>query len=222
MKTTGSLSVAALAALLTAASPLSAGSRVPPVASYAIEATYDAESHTLTGRETVTFVNRTGRALPDLRLHLYLNAWRNDRSTWLKESEEGVGRRRPKGKDAEWFGWSEINRIALTDGTDLTPGLTYLAPDDGNAEDRTLVSVPLPQPDRARRDARLLGRLGVEAPAHRRADGVEGRLRHGGPVVPQALQGDARRLALPAVPRRRPSSGPTSATTTSRSPCRRR
>ncbi len=146
MKTTGSLSVAALAALLTAASPLSAGSRVPPVASYAIEATYDAESHTLAGRETVTFVNRTGRALPDLRLHLYLNAWRNDRSTWLKESEEGVGRRRPKGKDAEWFGWSEINRIVLKNGTDLTPGLTYLAPDDGNAEDRTLVSMPLPQP----------------------------------------------------------------------------
>jgi hypothetical protein len=135
-----------LAALLIPVPLLLAGSRVPPVASYKIDAAYEAANHTLTGRETVTFVNRTGRALPDLRLHLFLNAWRNDRSTWLRESEEGIGRRRPKGKDAEWFGWIEINRIALADGTDLTPGLRPLAPDDGNAEDRTLVSVPLPRP----------------------------------------------------------------------------
>jgi hypothetical protein len=146
VKRTDSWRVAALAGLVTVTAPLAAGSRVPPVASYVIEAAWDAGNHALTGRERVTFVNRTGISLPDLRLHLYLNAWRNDRSTWLTENEEGIGRARRAGKDAEWFGWTEINRIALADGTDLTPGLRFLAPDDGNAEDRTLVSVPLPRP----------------------------------------------------------------------------
>ena len=132
-----------LAGLLLAP-PLLAGSRVPPAASYVMSVTYDGADHTLAGKSTVTFVNRTSRAFPDLCFHLYLNAWRNDRSTWLRENDEGVGRARRKGKSAEWFGWSEIHRIALDDGTDLTPSLRYVAPDDGNADDRTVACVPLP------------------------------------------------------------------------------
>ena len=41
-----------------------AGSRAPSVASYRIEATWDGEQKTLTGRETLTFVNRTSRESP--------------------------------------------------------------------------------------------------------------------------------------------------------------
>ncbi len=51
-----------------------------------------------------------------------------------------------RAKDAAHWGWSEIHRIALDDGTDLTPGLKYVSPDDGNPDDRTLASVPLPRP----------------------------------------------------------------------------
>jgi len=136
----------ALAALLFSATPLRAGSRVQPVASYQIEASYTAAGHTLTGKETVRFTNRTSHALADLELHLYLNAWRNDRSTWLREEREGRGRPRRRNDAPEWFGYSEINRIELADGTDLTAGLRFLAPDDGNTDDRTLASAPLPRP----------------------------------------------------------------------------
>ncbi len=138
--------LAALAALC-AAPRLDAGPRVPPVASYTIEAAVSAE-HVVTGKETVRFTNRTKASLPDLALHLYLNAWRNDRSTWLLEQRQGGGRpdRGLSAKDTAHWGWSEIHRIALDDGTDLTPGLTYVSPDDGNPDDRTLVSVPLPHP----------------------------------------------------------------------------
>jgi len=137
--------IAACAALFAAA-PLRAGPRVPPVASYTIDASVDAE-HGLTGRETVTFTNRTTFAFRDLALHLYLNAWRNDRSTWLAEQARGGGRpdRGLTAKDPARWGWSEIHRIALDDGTDLTSGLRYVSPDDGNPDDRTLVRVPLPR-----------------------------------------------------------------------------
>jgi hypothetical protein len=137
--------LAAFAALLSAAR-LEAGPRVPPVASYTIEASVTAE-HALTGTETVRFTNRTARPFRDLALHLYLNAWRNDRSTWLLEQARGGGREdRPAGRDAAHASFTEIHRITLEDGTDLTPGLAYVSPDDGNPHDRTLVSVPLPRP----------------------------------------------------------------------------
>ncbi|MGA7991600.1 MAG: M1 family metallopeptidase [Thermoanaerobaculia bacterium] len=135
----------ALLAALLAAARLDGGSRVPPVASYTIEAAVN-PGHVLTGKETVRFTNRTKAALPNLALHLYLNAWRNDRSTWLIEQSRGGGRR-DRGLaagDAGRWGFSEIHRIALDDGTDLTPGLKYVSPDDGNPGDRTLVVVPLP------------------------------------------------------------------------------
>ncbi len=124
-----------------------AGPRVPPVASYTIEAQVNAE-HGITGRETVRFTNRTRFSFEDLRLHLYLNAWKNDRSTWLTEQARGGGRgdRGVRAKEASRWGFSEIHRIALEDGTDLTPSLQYLSPDDGNPDDRTLVSVALPRP----------------------------------------------------------------------------
>ena len=131
---------------LLAAGPLLAGERVPPVASYRMDVAYDATEHALAGKSAVTFTNRTARAFPDLCFHLYLNAWKSDRSTWLKENEEGNGRGRRHGSAAEWFGWSSINRIALPDGTDLTAGLHFASPDDGNPDDRTVACAPLPRP----------------------------------------------------------------------------
>jgi hypothetical protein len=134
-------------ASLFAAARLDAGPRVPAVASYTIEAHVSAE-HGITGKETVRFTNRTHFSFDDLRLHLYLNAWKNDRSTWLTEQARGAGRRDRgmRAKDASRWGWSEIHRISLEDGTDLTSALKYVSPDDGNPDDRTLVSVALPRP----------------------------------------------------------------------------
>src|SRR5258706_12501514 len=108
-----------------------AGSRVPPVASYTIDASVDRE-HRITGRETVRFTNRTHRAFPDLALHLYLNGFRNTASTWLRESAAGAGRDRPRRTDEKWIGFSEGNRIVLEDGTDLPASLRYPEPDAGN------------------------------------------------------------------------------------------
>ncbi len=129
------------------AAPLAAGPRVPAVASYEITATVSAE-HVLTGSETVRFTNRTRFSFRDLALHLYLNAWRNDRSTWMREQARGGGRpgRGVTSADPARYGWTEIHRVTLDDGTDLTPGLAYAAPDDGNPDDRTLATVPLPRP----------------------------------------------------------------------------
>ncbi|HYN43433.1 MAG TPA: hypothetical protein VE129_16770, partial [Thermoanaerobaculia bacterium] len=129
-----------LAALFCFAFSARAGSRVPPVASYRIEATWDGEQKTLTGRETLTFVNRTSRELPDALLHLYLNGFRNTRST--------LWRALPPPSGSDDFGACELKRVALPDGTDLTRRISFAPPAGGNPDDRTLARVPLPRPVR--------------------------------------------------------------------------
>lgn len=150
------------ASALLASAPLLAGPRVPPVASYRIEATLDAE-HRLTGKETLTFVNRTTRRAEELRIHLYLNAFRNDRSSWMRQARLRSFRPLRLAPDRERFGFLEVNRIASGDGVDLTGGLRYESPDDGNPEDRTLLVVPLPRAiepgEKASFDIDFAGRL---------------------------------------------------------------
>lgn len=125
-------------ALLGVAPPARAGSRVPAVASYRIEATWDGERKTLVGRETVVFVNRTSRELPDVLLHLYLNGFRNTRSTLWR------GLPRPGGSGD--FGFCELKRVALPDGTDLTRRVSFATEANDNPDDRTLARVALPRP----------------------------------------------------------------------------
>ncbi|HMM34206.1 MAG TPA: hypothetical protein PKA62_05660, partial [Thermoanaerobaculia bacterium] len=124
--------------LLVAGLPALAGARVPPVASYRIEATWDEERKVLAGRETITFVNRTGRPFDDVVLHLYLNGFRNTRSTLFRALPP------PSGSDG--FGYCELKRIAPSGGEDLTRRATFASGAAGNPDDRTLVRVPLPRP----------------------------------------------------------------------------
>lgn len=113
-----------------------------PIASYDITAVLDAKTHTVTGHETVTWVNDSNDSVPTLQFHLYINAFRNSRSTFFKESGGQLRGDRFKGDD---WGWIRVNSMRLEEGPDLTSAIKFIAPDDGNTEDRTVIEVPLPQ-----------------------------------------------------------------------------
>jgi len=113
-----------------------------PVASYNIQASLDTKTHIITGTETLTWHNDSPDSVPTLRLHLYMNAFRNERSTFFKES--GGQLRGDEFKGTEW-GWAEIRKMTLEDGADVTKAIAFIHPDDGNAEDRTVVEVKLPE-----------------------------------------------------------------------------
>ncbi len=88
----------------------------PDVASYAIDAHYDPETHTIRATETLTYTNRTDAAIPDLVLHLYLNAFRSEETLWMREAGPA---HRGYGYDADAPGWIRIDEIGLPDGTPL-------------------------------------------------------------------------------------------------------
>jgi Peptidase family M1 domain len=114
----------------------------PPVASYQITCRLDAEKKSLDATEVLTWKNTTAHPAATLRFHLYLNAFRNTLSTLWRESG-GEGR---DGRLPDSWGSIDVTRMTGPDGADLLPAMRFIAPDDENADDRTVAEVVLPRP----------------------------------------------------------------------------
>jgi hypothetical protein len=131
--------------------PAEATAPSPRNANYQIEARLDVRQHIITGREWLTWRNITGAPASELRYHLYYNAFRNSRSTWLRERTLAGRLQRPLASipDDEW-GWTDVTTVKLI-GMDAAQPVElsdrrFVAPDDGNADDRTVMAVRLPKP----------------------------------------------------------------------------
>jgi len=118
----------------------------PRNASYIIDAKLDITSRTITGSEVILWRNITTKPATELQFHLYWNAWRDDHSTWLRETKLGSRRTVPVVRP------DERARIDVTSlgvrgnaRADLTTVMRFIAPDDGNADDRTVLAARLPQ-----------------------------------------------------------------------------
>lgn len=121
----------------------------PRNANYQIQVRLDAEKKTLEGSEVVTWRNIQDTPTGELPFHLYYNAWRNTHSTWLRERALGGGL--PTNLRDDSWGYVEVSSVKLLGGSpfqgaDLTPTGKFIAPDDGNTEDRTVLQVTLPRP----------------------------------------------------------------------------
>lgn len=127
------LTSARLARTVTATWP-----SVSPVASYQIAVTLDPVAHTLAGSEVVTYYNRTSEAISDLVWHLYLNAFRDAQTTFMRESG---GQLVDPSSGLAYPGWVEVDTLTLQprDGSaaDLMPA---------SAVSETLMTTRLPQP----------------------------------------------------------------------------
>ena len=116
----------------------------PRNASYTITARLDPAARTISGSERITWRNITVRPAADLQFHLYWNAWKNMRSTFMRERAlSGSAEDRRRRADE----WAYIDVGAITvDGMDRAGSKRFIAPDDDNPSDETVLSVPLVQP----------------------------------------------------------------------------
>ncbi len=138
--------------LLTAGATVFAQSAPPPPpaalsprnANYALVARLYPATHTIAGAGVIRWRNITKNPTSELRFHLYWNAWRDDRSSWLRESR--LGRGAYAGRTVDDRGSIDITALSISGEADLLAGATFIAPDDGNADDRTVLRVPLPRP----------------------------------------------------------------------------
>src|SRR3984893_11705184 len=85
----GGLLIASVASAQSAATGVVSPAVSPQTARYSIDARLDPATRTITGSEVIAWRNVTTKTAGDLQFHLYWNAWRNDRSTWLREAALG-------------------------------------------------------------------------------------------------------------------------------------
>lgn len=113
------------------------------VASYTLRATLDPVAHTIHGEGTIRWTNASNVAKDDVWLHLYLNAFKNQKSAFLREP---VGRARGVSSVRDW-GTIDVRKFSWREGPapdkNLWDDAELRRPGD---EDETDVHVPLPRP----------------------------------------------------------------------------
>jgi hypothetical protein len=119
----------------------------PRNANYTISASLDVRARTITAHERITWRNITNHPATELQFHLYWNAWTDRESTWMKEARRSRDVDRPA-RDLARFDLSSIRLTRDGTTTDLSNARRFIAPDDGNSRDRTVMQVPLPEPVR--------------------------------------------------------------------------
>lgn len=108
------------------------------IANYDIKVKLDTAEKTLTGTELLTWRNDSPDEIKELRFHLYLNAYKNSESTFIRR--DGYG---GMPKDELGWGWMDIKKITDEDDNDLTNDIEFIQPNDGNEYDQTVVRIPL-------------------------------------------------------------------------------
>ncbi|UQV45251.1 M1 family metallopeptidase [Janthinobacterium lividum] len=113
------------------------------VVDYQIEATLDPVKHTIAGQQKLRWRNRSAQAVSSVYLHLYLNAFEGEHSTFFTEKRKlDTGFR--SGVDTRDGEWGYIELRSMTQNGAKAPW-HFVQPDNGPATDRTVVRVDLPQ-----------------------------------------------------------------------------
>jgi hypothetical protein len=111
----------------------------PRITGYNIDVRLDTAAKTVWGTMKAFWVNPSSEAVPDIQLHMYMNAFRNRNSTLYNESGGSPGN-----KELD-RGWVNISSFTDGNGTDLMPLIHYIQPDDANSADSTVLQIILPK-----------------------------------------------------------------------------
>jgi len=126
----------------------------PRNANYDINVKLDTKTKILVGSELLIWTNLSKDNIKELQFHLYLNAFKNTNSTFMKEASTGVSKRNQNISVKDW-GWIDVLSMKTIDGKDLTSKIKFIRPDDGNKDDQTVISVKLNKPIKPGRTIKL-------------------------------------------------------------------
>ena len=114
------------------------------VVDYRIHATLDPERHTVVGRQQLIWRNRSTQPVCTVYLHLYLNAFASEDSTFMSE------RRRPGFAFRSGMAFEQADRghmrLDRVEQAGVAVPWRFVQPDGGPRTDRTVVRLDLPTP----------------------------------------------------------------------------
>jgi hypothetical protein len=117
-------------------------------ANYDINVTLDDRTKTVDAAQTIRFSNQSPGPISELRFYLYLNAFKNTQSTFLKGASNIFGQTFTDRTQNEWA-WVSIDQFERENSSgivDLTHNMRYIQPDDNNDADQTVLEVLLDKP----------------------------------------------------------------------------
>jgi len=132
-----------LGGMIAKTQPAPLPERAAKIVDYHIKVKLDPKKRQLHGNQRLIWRNTSTDTVGDLWFHLYLNAFKDRRSTFFKESGGQL-------RGDFWIpgaaGHIEILSIKSANGHDLKPGMSFESPDDGNPDDQTVCRVELAEP----------------------------------------------------------------------------
>lgn len=110
------------------------------ITGYCIDAVLDTDEKTVNAQMSSFWVNNSAEKVPEIHLHMYMNAFRSNNTTFARE-----------GRGSHWMhsgtdGAIDIESCSDNKGNDLIPLMQFISPDDGNLNDSTVLKIILPEP----------------------------------------------------------------------------
>jgi hypothetical protein len=112
------------------------------VVHYDIDATLDPDKHTVTGRQKLTWRNRSQVPVKSVYVHLYMNAFEGHGSTFFTEKRERDAAFRT-GVEIQDVDWGHLTLRSVAQGDAQVP-FTFVHPDNGPVTDHTVARFDLP------------------------------------------------------------------------------
>ena len=118
--------------------------------SYDIQAKLDPVSKTIEAQQVLNWKNSSDTPVREFHFHLYLNAFRNNRSTMMWEQAFTPFWRDKDPIPEDYWGFIDVGSIQVeadgSQGPTRVVSRRFIHPDDDNAEDRTVLQVELDRP----------------------------------------------------------------------------
>ncbi len=139
----------------------------PRLTGYKLDVSLDDKAALIRGSIEAFWVNVSPDTVREARMHMYMNAFRSNRSTF-----HGVSGTVP-GKSKDDYGWIDFIEACDGHGNDLMPAMEYIFPDDGNQYDKTVLRIDLPEPVVPGDTLRIIGQFETRLPSPIRRTGYK-------------------------------------------------
>ena len=118
----------------------------PRLANYEIDIHLDHTTHSIEGTELISWTNHSPDSVSHVRLYMYLNAFKNSYSSYLKGANLNVMGQDLRNRSEEEWGWIKVFKAVQIDATEIPLRTSYVQPDDQNEYDQSVLKIDLAQP----------------------------------------------------------------------------
>jgi hypothetical protein len=119
----------------------------PDPVHYTLDARLDAVNRLIVGRGWLSWRNPSSHPASELRFQMAWNAWRDGNSSWMRD-QRLAGVDPFVGRTDQDAGYIDLTSLVVSGqhNTNLLARARFIAPDDRNGDDRTVLVVPLASP----------------------------------------------------------------------------